>query len=268
MRVFIDFQNKVPHRVYLPDEDKVYRVRDENLIDFLEITGVNEVYIESAPRGWIYRLLENNIMVYILRYKNQSKLRKQYGLRKNHSNDARLLHLIYKKHSEYFRKYSKRQLDNNQDIQKYIFILREIKRVRQKIKVNEKLGLPTEKLEEYLWELQKEQARLSYYLRKRYKSILDKFSDVKGLAGGNLLYFLTLIPDVNSFRSIRSFLIYLGLRATDRKTWNREARDVLTKIAMKTAKYNNIKFNQRKPNWKYLRKLAIHIYTRLKDYEV
>ena len=97
MRVFIDFQNKVPHRVYLPDEDKVYRVRDENLIDFLEITGVNEVYIESAPRGWIYRLLENNITVYILRYKNQSKLRKQYGLRKNHSNDARLLHLIYKK---------------------------------------------------------------------------------------------------------------------------------------------------------------------------
>lgn len=88
------------------------------------------------------------------------------------------------------------------------------------------------------------------------------------MVGGNLLYFLTLIPDIKNFRSTRSFLIYLGLRATDRKMWSREARDILIKMAIKTAKYNGIKFNPRKPNWKYLRKLAITIYLRLRDSEV
>jgi len=268
MKAFIDYQNKLPHRVYVPNDDKVYKVRDKNFIEFLEMTRVKEVYIESAPREWIYKLLENNIQVYILRSRDQNNLRWKYGLKKSHENDAKLLYRIYKENPEYFRRYCKRQLDNDPEIQRYMLLLREIKRTRQKIKVNEKLGLPTEKLEEYLWELQKEQAKLLRLLKKRYKSILNKFSDVKGLVGGNLLYFLTLIPDIKNFRSTRSFLIYLGLRATDRKMWSREARDILIKMAIKTAKYNGIKFNPRKPNWKYLRKLAITIYLRLRDSEV
>lgn len=222
---------------------------------------------QRLGNGYIISL--TTIQVYILRYKNQNGLRKQYGLRKNHSNDARLLYLIYKEHLEYFGRYCKRQLNNDPEIRRYIILLREKKRIKQKIKVNEKLGLPTEKLEEYFWELQKEQARLSYYLKKRYKSILNKFSDVKGLAGGNLLYFLTLIPEVNSFKSTRSFLRYLGLRNIEvNKLWNREARQVLIKIAIKTAKYENVRFNPKKPDWSYLRKLAITIYTRLRDSEV
>jgi hypothetical protein len=36
-------------------------------------------------------------------------------------------------------------------------------------------------------------------------------------------------------------------------------------MAMKTAKYNGIKLNPRKPNWKYLRELAITVYTRLRE---
>jgi len=160
-------------------------------------------------------------------------------------------------------------LNGNRDIQKYISLLREIKRTRQRIKTNEKLGLPTEKLKEYLKELGREQNKLSYYLKKRYRDILEKFSDIKGLSGENLLYFLTLIPDIKSFRSTRSFLRYLGLKSVEvNKLWNREARDVLIKIAIKVAQYNNIKFNPRKPNWRFIRKLAITIYTRLRDGEV
>jgi len=232
VRVFIDYQNNIPHRVYIPDEDEVYKVSDSNFIDFIEFIGASEVYLESAPREWIYRLLENNIQVYILRCKNQNSLRRRYSLRKNHEDDAKLLYLIYSENPGCFRRYVKRQLDDDPDIQRYILLLREKKRIRQKIKVNEKLGLPTEKLEEYLKELDREIAKLLYHLKKKYKNIIDLFSDSKGLSGGNLLYFLTLIPEVKSFKSTRSLLRYLGLRNVEvNKLWNREARQVLIKIA-------------------------------------
>jgi len=225
------------------------------------VAGVREVYLESAPR--------DGIRVYILRSHNQNTLRKKYSLRKSHENDARLLYLVYKENPEYFRRYCRRQLDNDPDIQRYILVLREIKRTRQKIKINERLGLPTEKLEEYLSELKREEMKLLYHLKKRYSNILNLFSDIKGLSGGNLLYFLTLIPDIKSFRSTRSFLRYLGLRNVEvNKLWNREARQVLIKVAIRVAQYNDIKFNPRKPNWSFLRKLALLIYTRLRDSEV
>ena len=266
MKVFVDYQNKVPHRVYIPNEDRVYKIREKDFIDFLEMTGVNEVYLESAPRGWMYKLLENNIQVYILRSHNQNNLRRKYGLKKSHENDAKLLYRIYKENPEYFRRYCKRQLDNDPEIRRYILVLREIKRIKQKIKTNKKLELPTEKLEEYLKEPDRERIKLLYLLKKRYSNILNLFSDIKGLSGGNLLYFLTLIPDIKSFRGTRSFLRYLGLRNIEvNKLWNREARQVLIKIAIKTAKYDNVKFNPEKPNWRYLRKLALLIYTRLRD---
>ena len=79
---------------------------------------------------------------------------------------------------------------------------------------------------------------------------------------------MTLIPKIDSFKSTRSFLIYLGLRATNRGLWNREARQVLINIAIRVAQYNGIKFNPRKPDWRYIRKLALLIYTRLRDVEV
>jgi hypothetical protein len=107
--------------------------------------------------------------------------------------------------------------------------------------------------------------KLFYHLKRKYIDILDKFSDIKGLAGGNLLCFLTLIPEINSFKSLRSFLIYLGLRDSQGKRWNREARQALIKMTMKTARYSNIKFNPKKPDWKYLRELAITVYTRLRE---
>ena len=43
---------------------------------------------------------------------------------------------------------------------------------------------------------------------------------------------------------------------------------MLIKIAIKTAKYENVRFDPKKPNWRYLRKLALLIYTRLRDSEV
>jgi len=267
MKVFVDYQSRIPHRVYIPSKDKVYKVKDSDFIDFLKVAGVDKVYIEGAPREWIYRLLNNNIQVYILRNHNQNILRRKHNLKKSHENDAKLLYIIYREYPEYFRRYCRRQLDNDPDIRRYILILREIKRIRQKIKVNKRIGLPTKELEKYLRGLISKQKRISYHLKKRYSDILDKFSDIKGLGGGNLLYFLTLIPKIDSFKSTRSFLIYLGLRATNRGLWNREARDVLIKIAIKVSQYNNIKFNPRKPNWRFIRKLAITIYTRLRDCE-
>ena len=128
------------------------------------------------------------------------------------------------------------------------------------------MGLPTSELEKYEKELNKERMKIFRRLKKRYSDLLKKFSDVKGLAGGNLLHFLSLIPEVKSFRSTRSFLIYLGLRAVpQKKEWNREARDVLIKIAIKVARHNGVKFNPKKPNWKYLRKLALMIFQRLQE---
>jgi hypothetical protein len=88
--------------------DGVYKVRDGEFLEFLRITGINEVYIESAPREWIYRLLQNGVQVYILRRKNQNSLRDRYNFRKSHENDARLLYLIYRDNPSYFRGYVKR----------------------------------------------------------------------------------------------------------------------------------------------------------------
>ena len=36
-------------------------------------------------------------------------------------------------------------------------------------------------------------------------------------------------------------------------------------MTMKTARYSSIKFNSKKPDWKYLRELAITVYTRLRE---
>ena len=269
MIAFLDFQIKTSHRVYIPHEDKVYKVNDDALLNFLKRGNINEVYVESASKKFLYRLLNNGIQVYILRNKNQNNLRKKYSLRKSHENDAKLLYKIFKEDPNSFRKYVKRQLNNDPEIQLYVLILKEIKRVKQKIKTNQRFNLPVEELNRYLKRLLSEQMKLLYNLKKKYNNILNLFRDIKGLAGGNLLYFLTLIPEIKSFKSARSFLRYLGLRNVEiNKFWNREARQVLIRIAIKTSRYSNIEFNPRKPNWKYLRELAITIYTRLRDNEV
>jgi len=265
MRAFIDYQNKIPHRIFIPEENKVYRVSDKELINFLKKMNIKEVYIESAPKEWIRNLLNNNTKVYVLRVKNHREWRKKYNLRKNHENDAKMLYLIYQENPRIFREYCKRQLDSDPDVQRYVLLLREIKRVRQKIKVNEKLGLPIEHLKQYEKDLARNQIKLLNHLSKKYSELLNKFRDVKGLAGGNLLYFLSLIPHVQSFKSPRNYLVYLGLRATPpRRTWNREARDVLIRISMKVAKYEDVKFNPRKPNWRHVRKIALIIYNKLR----
>ncbi len=135
------------------------------------------------------------------------------------------------------------------------------------ITFNKKRSLPIKSLKLYEKELIREQVKLVYTLKRKYKNILDRFSDVEGLGGGNLLYFLTLIPRIDSFKSTRSFLIYLGLRAVynGRMNFNHRARQVLIRIAMKVAKYNGVRFNPRKLNWRYLRQLAILIYVRLRN---
>jgi len=267
MRAFIDYQNKIPHRIFTPEENKVYKVSNDKLIDFLKKMNIKEVYIESAPKQWINKLLDNNIRVFILRTKNHRKWRKKYKLRKSHENDTKLLFLLFQNEPKLFKKYVKRQLDDDSEIQRYALLLREKTRVEIKTKINSKLGLSTKELEEYKKWLEREASKMLYRLKKRYSNILNKFSDIKGLAGGNLLYFLTLIPDIRSFRSTREFLIYLGLRGVGKhyKNWNRKARDTLIKIAIKVAQHNGIKFSPRKPNWPYLRKLAALIYTRLKE---
>jgi len=267
VRAFIDYQVKLKHRIYIPEENKIYKVDNSKLTNFLKDKGIREIFIESAPKAWIQNLVNNDIKVHILRIKNHRAWRKKHNLKKSHENDVKLLYLLYKGNPRIFREYFKRQLNNDPEIQRYALILREIKRTKQKITVNKKLGLPTDKLEEYKRTLAKEQVKLLNYLSKKYSKILNKFRDIKGLAGGNLLYLLTLIPEIKSFRSTRSFLIYLGLRGVGKhyNNWNREARDTLIRIATRVAVCNKIKFNPKKPNWPFLRKLAVTIYQRLRE---
>lgn len=265
MKAFIDVQMRIPHHVYIPEEDKVYKVT--SLIEFLKGKEIKEVYVEEMNPELVESCHANGIKVYHLRIKNHRVWRQKYHLKKSHANDARLLYFIYQDHPEYFREYTPRQLPKDPDIERYILISREIKKIRQMIKINEKRGLPVEHLREYKKELNRLQSKLCRNLKKKYSFILEKFEDIKGIAGGNLLYFLTLIPRIDSFKSMRSFLVYLGLRAiyNRRNNYNREARQALIRIAMRVAQYNGIKFNPRKPNWRYLRQLAILIYTKLKD---
>jgi hypothetical protein len=108
MKAFIDFQRNVPHRVYITARNKTYKVGDGEFLGFLSSSGIDEVYVESAPRKWIYKLLQNGIKVYVLRKHNQNILRNKYIIRKSHENDVRLLYLIYKDDSSYFRRYVKR----------------------------------------------------------------------------------------------------------------------------------------------------------------
>ncbi len=264
MKAFIDVQMRIPHHVYIPEEDKVYKVT--SLIEFLKDKEIKEVYVEEMDSELMNQLLYNGIKIYHLRIKNHREWRKKYGLKKSHENDARLLYLIHKDHPEYFREYTPRQLPKDPDIEKYILILREMKKTKQMIILNERKGLPVEHLREYERELNRLQFKLYCNLKKKYSFIFEKFNDIKGLAGGNLLYFLTLIPRIDSFKSARSFLVYLGLRAVydGRNNYNRKARQVLISIAIRVAQYNSIKFNPRKPNWKFIRQLAILIYTRLR----
>jgi len=268
-KAFIDYQNKVEHRIYIPSEEEIYKVSDEELIEFLRSKNITEIYIEAAPKQWIYKLLSNDVKVYILRIKKQRLWRKKYGLRKNHENDAKLLYLLYQENPKLFKQYVKRQLSIDSEIQRYRVLLKEKTRIEIKIKTNSKLGLSTEELKEYKKWLEREASKLLYHLKKRYSNIISRFNDIKGLAGGNLLYFLTLIPEIKSFRSAREFLVYLGLRGVGKhyNNWNREARDTLIRIATRVAVCNKIKFNPKKPNWSLLRKLAVTIYWRLREME-
>jgi len=253
---------RIPHHIYIPEENKVYKVKDEDIIDFLKEKGISEVYIESAPINWLYKLLDNDLKVYILRDKGLiSEYRKKYRLKKNHENDAKLLYKIYMNNPKSFGEYSRRQLYDPM-IQEYKAVLRRITRIRQMVNNGYE---EYEELSVVERELVNEATKLYYRLKKKYKSLLEKFPEFKGTYG-NLLYFLGLIPEIESFKSTRSFLRYLGLRNVERNQyWSREARQVLIEIACKLSKKRGIEFKRRKPNWKFTRKVALVIFQRLRD---
>ncbi len=35
MKAFVDYQNRLPHHIYIPSEDRVYKVRENDFIEFL-----------------------------------------------------------------------------------------------------------------------------------------------------------------------------------------------------------------------------------------
>jgi len=267
MRAFIDYQmermnkSRIPHHIYIPKDNKVYRVRDEDIIDFLRSKRIREVYLENAPTEWLYNLLDNSFKIYILRFKRLIKeYRKKYNMKKNHENDATLLYIIYKDNPRKFGEYHKREL-YDPSIQKYKAILRKIAKIRQ---------MRDDGYEEYIEQLSviekkllNEANKLYKRLKRKYKRILERFPEFEGTYG-NLLYFMSLIPEVNSFRGARSFLIYLGLR-TRCRIWNREARQALIEIAYKFAKKQGVKYKREKPNWKFIRKIALMIFQILRD---
>jgi len=269
LKAFIDYQRErknkhcIPHHVYIPEENKVYRVRDEDIIDFLRGRGVSEVYLEGAPTNWLYNLLDNDFKVYTLRDKKMIKeYRKKYNIKKNHENDAKLLYIIYKDDPENFGEYRRRQLYDPM-IQQYKATLRRTAKIRQ-MKENG-YGEYVGQLSVIERKLVNEANKLYGHIKRKYRSVLEMFPEFKG-AYGNLLYFLSLIPEIRSFRSTRSFLRYLGLRNVEKHYfWNREARQTLIEIAYRLARKQGVKFKRRKPNWKFTRKVALMIYQRLRD---
>jgi len=56
-----------------------------------------------------------------------------------------------------------------------------------------------------------EERKLYYHLKREYRELLNKFPEFKG-AHGNLLYLMSIIPEIKSFKNIRRFLRYLGWR--------------------------------------------------------
>ena len=75
--------------------------------------------------------------------------------------------------------------------------------------------------------------------------------------------FIILIPEIESFKSTRGFLVYLGLRRN--RFYSREARQALIEIAYRLARRHGVKFKRRKPNWKFTRSVALVIFQRLRD---
>ena len=266
VKAFIDYQRerrnkfRVPHHIYIPKEDKVYKVEDEDIIDFLKEKGVSEAYLESAPIRWLYNILNNGFNVYTMRFKKLiSEYRKKFNMRKSHSNDAKLLYMIHRENPKSFIEYHRRQL-HDPLIQEYKATLRRMARIRQMMKngYGEELSVAERKLVN-------KANKLYRHLRKKYKDLLERFPEFKG-AYGNLLYFLSIIPEIKSFRSTRSFLRYLGLRNVERHYyWNREARQALVEIAYRLARRQGVKYRRKKPNWEFTRKVALTIYQRLRD---
>jgi len=143
-------------------------------------------------------------------------------------------------------------------IQDYKAILRKIAKIGQLMKNGygefEELAVIEKKLVN-------EANKLYKRLKRKYKDLLEKFPEFKG-DYGDPLYLLSIIPEIKRFKNTRRFLVYLGLRRN--RFYNREARQALIKIACKLAKKQRIGFRRRRPNWGFVRKIALVIFPETK----
>jgi hypothetical protein len=246
IKAFIDLHVKKPAVIYY--DGGLVKASVDSLISVLSDLHVREVYLEPSNISML-RELSELFDVYILRGNYIAEFRRRFNISKSDENDARALYQIYLNDREKFIKYIPRELPRDVDI----FIYEKLTKLIVQLKNMEADN-------EIIKEILRMRRSLSRKICKKYSNILEIFHDVRGLGGVALIHFLMLIPRINSFKSVNSFLRYLGIKS---KNGNRRARALLYVMALQVKRMND---NYRMYSiTKIQRLLARVIYRRLKE---
>lgn len=252
MKAFIDIHQKLPHYVFLPRENRIYKVR--NLAEFLILKNIKEVYVEDVQHPELAELFNKGIRIFHLRIKNHNLWRKKYRLKKTHENDAKLLFLIYKDHPEYFREAS---VEHLRDLD--IILYEKIKKFVVELKTLRHLyNNNNEELEELMKLMNKMKKRLYKRIVNKYSSkYLSKFPNIKGLKGISLIMLLQHLQG-RRFNSLNHFLKYVGIKS--KSNYNRRAKALLFNIAVKVKLHNGLSWSTGKM-MRYIARLIYYTYT-------
>ena len=270
IRAFIDWQIRRKHAVYLPSEDRVYRMADGELIDFLKSKRVREVYLEGASRKRLYDLLDAGFRVFTLRRRNQREERKKRNIKKSDEDDAKLLYEIWRGDPKAFGEYHVRALDalvpgdptvNDEKLRRYRKVARKLADLKQELRE----WPDDEDLMRRIKRLSREKWRLARELNEKYGKLLAEFSDIKGFSGPTLLLWLAEAPALQEFSNLREFLVYLGLRAVyeRNKHFNKKARQYLWLLAQQVRKCQPER-KEGESIWQTMRWLAAEAWGRLR----
>lgn len=168
---------------------------------------------------------------------------------KTDENDVKLLEEVYYSEQNAYTLYLPRQISKDIDVLAYEKLTKVIVQFK-----NLSVG------GDLIKEINAVRRKLARRIRKKYKDIIDLFSDVKGLGGVSLIHFLMLVPEVTSFRSLNSFLRYLGIKSS---RGNKRARTMLYRMALQIKRSN--KELRKYSITKIQRYLARIIYQRLRE---
>ncbi len=213
---FIDLHSRRPAYVKFYNDDKVLKISNELLIKTLLRYGVEEVYVEPSNIT-IIQELSRYFKVYILK-KNIRELRATKGLKKADETDVRILEEIYFSDNDAYTIYLPRHIPKDLDVSAYEKLTKVIVQLKN-------MGAD----KDLIMEINKIRRRLARRITRRYRDVIDLFNDVRGLGGVSLIHFLMSIPQLTSFKSLNSFLRYLGIKSSK---GNKRAKAILYRIAL------------------------------------